>query len=402
MSTDQAGKTVDASATTLTPPDPVPAVQEQLADQMVPLSKQQTATSDEQVRQFVSEMLAFDMKSPSFEESVERISKIGNDEIARSASISNRMLQRPLSALKSGPKEGSGVGKGLIELRAVIERLDPRRQGDLLSPGKLFGIIPFGNKVLSYFRRFESAQSQINAIVEALYHGKDELLKDNAAIEQERTEMWKLMEKISQCIYLGKHIDSSLTAQLDALDISDSPRAKLLREEVLFYTRQKVTDLLTQMAVNAQGYLALDMIKRNNMELIKGVDRATTTTVSALRTAVVVAQTLTNQRLVLDQIHALRDTTGNLIESTGKMLRQNAGDIMTQASDPAIDLKKIESAFDNIYATVNMISEYRVKALGNMQATVAALSSQVEKAQTYITREQQLQDAVKSLPTTNE
>lgn len=398
MSTDQSGKTAEASALALTPPEPVPAVQEQLADQMVPLSKQQTASIDEQARQFVSEMLTFDMKSPDFEARAEHIARIGNDEIARSASISNRMLQRPVSALKNGSEEGSGVGKGLIELRAVIERLDPRRQGDLFSPRKLLGLIPFGKRFLSYFRRFESAQTQINAIVEALYRGKDELLKDNAAIELERADMWKLMEKLSQSVYLGKHIDAALSAQLDALDASDPARAKALREDVLFYIRRQVTDLLTQTAVNAQGYLALEMIKRNNAELIKGVDRATTTTVSALRTAVMVAQALTNQRLVLDQIHALRDTTGNLIESTGKMLRQNAGDIMAQASDPAVDFKKIESAFDNIYAAVGMVSDYRVKALGNMQSTVAALSAQVEKAQTYLTREQQAQAA---LPTTH-
>ena len=38
--------------------------------------------------------------------------------------------------------------------------------------------------------------------------------------------------------------------------------------------------------------LALDLVRRNNVELVKGVDRAQTTTVSALRTAVVVAQAI--------------------------------------------------------------------------------------------------------------
>ena len=62
------------------------------------------------------------------------------------------------------------------------------------------------------------------------------------------------------------------------------------------------TDLLTQMAVTVQGYLALDLVKKNNVELVKGVDRASTTTVAALRTAVTVAQAMTNQKLVLEQI----------------------------------------------------------------------------------------------------
>ena len=69
------------------------------------------------------------------------------------------------------------------------------------------------------------------------------------------------------------------------------------------------------MAVTVQGYLALDLVKKNNVELVKGVDRASTTTVAALRTAVTVAQALTNQKLVLEQITALNTTTANIIDS---------------------------------------------------------------------------------------
>eukprot|EP01036_Dinobryon_divergens_P046201 gene46201-61783_t len=121
--------------------------------------------------------------------------------------------------------------------------------------------------------------------------------------------------RVQQAVEAGK-----LDAKARELDATDPEKARVIREEMLFYSRQKVTDLLTQLAVNIQGYLALDMIRKNNLELMKGVDRATTTTVAALRTAVIVAQALSNQKLVLDQISALNATTGNLIASTSEML----------------------------------------------------------------------------------
>src|SRR6476469_2847127 len=99
---------------------------------------------------------------------------------------------------------------------------------------------------------------------------------------------------------------------------------------------------MTQLAVSVQGYLALDLIRRNNVELIKGVDRAKTTTVSALRTAVIVAQALSDQKLVLDQITALNSTTGNLIESTSQMLRQQSTAISEQAASSTVDLQKLQ------------------------------------------------------------
>ncbi|MFX9077378.1 toxic anion resistance protein, partial [Acinetobacter baumannii] len=87
-------------------------------------------------------------------------------------------------------------------------------------------------------------------------------------------------------IYVLKGLDRKLEAKAAELDATDPARAKVVREDVLFYVRQKTTDLLTQMAVNIQGYLALDLIRKTNLELVKGVQRATTTTISALRTAV--------------------------------------------------------------------------------------------------------------------
>src|SRR3546814_15572721 len=82
--------------------------------------------------------------------------------------------------------------------------------------------------------------------------------------------------------------------------------------------------------------MALDLVKKNNVELVKGVDRASTTTVSALRTAVTVAQALTNQKLVLEQITALNATTATIIDSTGEMLKNQTSRIHEQAASRTI------------------------------------------------------------------
>ena len=140
---------------------------------------------------------------------------------------------------------------------------------------------------------------------------------DNAAIDTERAGLWKTMHKLEQMIHISKSLDKQLEDKANELDATEPAKAKAIRETALFYTRQRTTDLLTQMAVTVQGYLALDLVKKNNVELVKGVDRASTTTVSALRTAVTVAQAMTNQKLVLEQISALNTTTAGMIDSTG-------------------------------------------------------------------------------------
>ena len=264
----------------------------------------------------------------------------------------------------------------------------PSKQGDLLSPHKLLGILPFGagDRLRDYFEKYRSSQHELDSIITALYHGQDELQRDNAAIEQEKVNLWTVMGRLRQYAYLAQKLDEALSARIAAVEATDPERAKVLKEDMLFSIRQKHQDLLTQLAVSVQGYLALDVIRRNNVELIKGVQRATTTTVSALRTAVIVAQALADQKLVLDQITALNTTTSNLIESTSELLHQQSGAINQQAASSTVELEKLQAAFTNIYATMDEIDTFKVAALDTMQKTVTALSTEIAKSQQYLDR----------------
>lgn len=363
-------------------PEPVSAIPAEKAAGLVPIDDGVRSQLDVKVDQYVGELVSLDANSPDFGNKVNQLANIGQKEIVALTSQSNRFLDRPTKAMDG---EGS-VGNSLIELRNVIEGLDPSRDGGLLQPRKLFGFIPFGNKLKAYFDKYASAQSHINGILTTLTRGKDGLLQDNIAIEAERRKMWEMMGKLEQMIHISKTLDTRLEHKALELDAADPNKAKAVREQALFYVRQRTTDLLTQMAVTVQGYLAMDLIKKNNVELIKGVDRASTTTIAALRTAVTVAQALASQKLVLDQITALNTTTSNMIESTSELLKTNTARIHEQAASSTIQVETLQRAFANIYATMDAVDEFKIKALANMKQTVDVLSSETEKAKGYIAR----------------
>lgn len=377
----------------LNAPDPVPVVAPEKAAGLVPLEDGQRSALDKKVDAFVDELIAQDVNSPEFGKRVDSITALGQKEIRAAAGESNRFLDRPVRAMD----QESGVGNDLLQLRQTIEDLDPSRRGSLLGPKKLFGIIPFGSKMRDYFDSYKSAQSHISTILTRLASGKDELLMDNAAIAVERQKLWAAMGRLEQMIHMSKALDAKLEDKAAELDATDPAKAKAVRETALFYVRQRTQDLLTQMAVSVQGYLALDLVKKNNVELIKGVDRASTTTVSALRTAVTVAQALTNQKLVLEQITQLNTTTANIIDGTGKMLKEQTARIHEQAASATIPLDVLQRAFQNVYDTMDSIDTFKLKALDSMKTTVNALSSEVEKSKGYIARAEGAEQA-KSLP----
>lgn len=366
----------------LTAPEPVPVVTPQKAAGLVPIDDSKKSALEEKAESFVEELTALDANSPEFGKKVDQLVNMGRREIAEAAGQSNRFLDRPVRAMD---KE-SGVGADLAELRRTIEDLDPGKKDDLFARKKIFGIIPWGSKLRDYFDSYKSSQGHIASILSHLASGKDELLKDNAAIDVERQTLWGAMGRLEQMIHVSKALDARLEAKAADIEISDPAKAKAIRETALFHTRQRTQDLLTQMAVTVQGYLALDLVKKNNVELIKGVDRASTTTVAALRTAVTVAQALVGQKLVLDQITALNTTTANIIDSTGEMLKNQTGLIHEQAASSTIPVETLQRAFQNIYVTMDQIDTFKAKALVSMKTTVETLESEVEKSKGYIAR----------------
>jgi uncharacterized protein YaaN involved in tellurite resistance len=370
---------------TLTAPPPTQAVAATSAPRMAPaVDKAALPGLDAKVDSYLDSLLAAAPRSPEFTAKATDVRTMGDDDIRRAAESSNRLLKSPVKALtEGGLAEGSKVGSTLLELRRTVEDLDP--QG-ATGPKKFLGMIPFGDKVNDYFQKYQSAESHLDAILHAMRDGQDELGKDNSALNLEKQQLWEAMGRLNQYVYVAERLDARLSAAIADLDATDPDKAKAMREDVLFYVRQKHQDLLVQLAVSIQNYLAIDIVIKNNIELIKGVDRASTTTISALRTAVIVAQALGNQKLVLTQITALNTTTSALIERTSEMLRDNSVAIQQQAASATIGLPQLQAAFANIYATMDAIDTFKVQALDNMAASIGTLETEVGKSRAYLDR----------------
>lgn len=377
--------TATAPGLILTAPPPSQAVAATTAPSLAPAVDAAALPGlDTKVDTFLTALMAVEPRSPEFAAKASDVRSMGDVDIRAAADSSNRLLKAPVRALQEGGlSEGSTVGKTLLELRRTVEDLDPKAAS---GPKKLLGMIPFGDKIEDYFRKYQSAQSHLEGILHSLRNGQDELGKDNAALNLEKQNLWDAMTRLNQYVYVSERLDARLSAAIAELEVTNPDKAKAFREDVLFYVRQKHQDLLTQLAVSIQNYLAIDIVIKNNIELIKGVDRASTTTVSALRTAVIVAQALGNQKLVLDQITALNTTTSGMIERTSEMLRDNSVAIQQQAAAATIGLPQLQAAFANIYATMDAIDTFKVEALDNMAATIGTLETEVTKSRTYLDR----------------
>lgn len=286
----------------------------------------------------------------------------------KTSSEKNSLLQVSVGALSQSGDEGGQVAKGLSELQLQLKDLDP----SVIDFAKTGWLSKLFNPLRAYFLKYQKADSVITDIVVSLDKGKTTLKNDNTTLEIEQQGLRDLTKKLQKEIQLGSFMDETIEVQLEVLKTQgeDADKIRFIMEEVLFPLRQRVMDLQQMLVVNQQGIIAFEVVIRNNKELIRGVDRAKTVTISALKIAVTVASALYNQKIVLKKIEALNQTTNDLIAGTSKMLKDQGVAIQKQAMETGVSVDTLKAAFADTLSAMESISTYKLEALPKMRERI--------------------------------
>ena len=296
------------------------------------------------------------------------IEEFGADVVKKSAD-KNSIMKTRIGELSRAGGESGAVANGLEALSRQMKDLDPSGM-DFVKKGPLGNLF---NPVRSYFNKFKAADSVIADIVESLEQGARTLRDDNTTLELEQASMRELTKQLNQKIALGQELDDYLTEQIGRQrDLhGDSEKVKFVEEEILFPLRQRMIDFNQMLAVNQNGILAMEVIRKNNYELIRSVNRAQTVTVAALNVAVTVAGALYNQKIVLEKVKVLNQATNDMIASTSRMLSTQGAEIQKQAMDSNIQVETLKEAFRETLGALDSINQYKQKALPQMKETIA-------------------------------
>lgn len=326
-------------------------------------------------KKFVSQLIAVNPENAEAGEAGKTAVETMGFSVQREAATQSQMLKQPISALSKRADDGGDVANALINLKMTVDELNPNNFD--MEPGwfgRALSKIPgVGSPLARYFTKYESAQTVIASIIQSLEQGKNQLQRDNVTLAEDQQQMRESNVKLERAIKLGQLIDQGLQYKLDREIPKEDPRHKFIGEELLFPLRQRLIDLQQQLAVSQQGVLATELIIRNNKELARGVDRAVNVTVTALQVAVTVALALANQKMVLDKISSVSQTTSDLIAGTAERLKTQGVEIHKQASTAQISMESLKKSFADIDSALKDISEFRMNALPQMASTVLEL-----------------------------
>lgn len=325
-----------------------------------------------------------DLDNPNEREAILRpIDKFGLADMNR-ANTKNEMLAVRFTDLNKKGKDADAIGDNLLDLNRQLKDLDPSKV-DFAKKGVLGNLM---NPVKRYFEKYQKAESAIADIVTSLENSKKVLENDNVTLLNEENYVREVTNKLIASVELGKKMDQSIEYQIENAELSGVDPAKIsfVREEVLFPLRQRIMDMEQMIVVNQQGIVSLNVIRRNNKELIRGVNRAKNVTVSALRTGVMLASALYDQKVVMDKINILNTTTENIIQSTSHMLREQGSEIQRQSGETMISPEVLKASFDEAIAAIDEVSVYKEAALPKMKETINLFNDLASKGQEVVDR----------------
>ncbi len=296
------------------------------------------------------------------------IEEFGTD-LVKQSSTKNSLMKKRIGELSKVGGEGGMVAKGLEDLSIQMKDLDPSGI-DFSKTGPLARLF---SPVKAYFNKYKQADTVIAEIIESLEKGAKTLKDDNTTLEIEQASMRELTRQLNEKIKLGEELDTYLTNQIENEKASngDQEKIKFVEEEILFPLRQRIIDFNQMLAVNQNGIIAMEVIRKNNYELIRSVNRAQTVTVSALNVAVTVAGALYNQKIVLEKVQLLNKTTNDMISATSRMLKTQGAEIQKQAMESNIEVETLKNAFSETLSALDSISEYKQNALPQMRQVIA-------------------------------
>jgi len=368
-------------------PETISVVSEDVARTALPLSADMQNAVEEQVDRFMQGLLSEDVQSDAFRQRLDSAFALGREEI----SIASSLMQGRLLQANFMDMEDSSAFKAIQEMRGHLDTLNPGKEGDLFQMQKFLGFIPYGNKLQTYFRKYQGAAGQLQKSMQQLYTARDDMQRDVIDIEATRVKLWDAMQKLKAAIHFAECLDSRLQQRVIALKNTDAQRAKALEQEVLFYVRQNLQDMLTQQAVCTNGYLALDVLKKTGREMMNGCSRVATTGMSALAVAQTVARATGNQIKVMDALTGINSTIENLMTETGRQLNQHTDRVGQFAQNPMIGIDKLKDMFDQTFKAMDAMDSFRSKAIEVMGQNNQIIQQQCAKAELYLDRHRQQQ-----------
>ena len=307
---------------------------------------------------------------------IDRVTTIGIQS-QRRAGAELDLLKTRMADLLTQNGSGAEISKDLVELRLVLNEINPH---ELSKPGifrKLFGFLPFIEKLPSLLKileriaiRYETVSRQVLVVETKLREGRSMLRRDNIELRKlfEQVEVQQL--PIRKSAYIGIHLIQQLSRLLRTLD---DPIEQERITNALHDVSMRVQDLRTMEEVHIQFFVSIEMTRQNNNRLAQSVDRTLSLASNMVMVGLAIQTALARQKKILEATQRTQEFLGSMIISNARAIKRYTEEIGDVYNNPVVAVEKITQAHNDLIQAMEIANQLKQRGIEFARENIAKL-----------------------------
>ena len=307
---------------------------------------------------------------------IDRVTAVGTQS-QRRAGTELDLLKARMADLLTQDGSGAEISKDLVELRLVLNEINPN---ELSKPGflrRIFGFLPFIGKFPSLLRileriaiRYETVSRQVQIVETKLREGRSMLRRDNIELRKlyEQVEVQQL--PIRKSAYMGIHLMQHLSRMLTSIE---DPLEEERFQNALHDVAMRVQDLRTMEEVHIQFFVSIEMTRQNNNRLSQSVDRTLSLASNMVMIGLAIQTALARQSKILEATQRTQEFLGNMIVSNAAAIKRHTEEIGDVYNNPIVAIEKITHAHNDLIEAMEIANKLKQQGIEFAKENIAKL-----------------------------
>jgi uncharacterized protein YaaN involved in tellurite resistance len=265
--------------------------------------------------------------------------------------------------------QSNDIAKTLVKLSTEVSNINPHKHN--LSANNFLSFIPFvGKPINKYLKKFRTASSLIDEILQNLDDGENLLRDDNTVLKHDKQRYKKAAIELQRKALIMQQVIMAIEENISHLNDSEQ---EFYVNNLLLSLQKKIRSIYEILLVTQEGFLSNDFIINTNWELIDNISNVKVVTKRALEIGVSMLVALENQKNVLEAIEKTREATNELIVGNAKRMNNQGTEIYAQAGKATISIDALKEAFVNIDEALNKINTLKAEAFKQAKEEVTQM-----------------------------
>ena len=370
----QALRTVDATELvpeTLSPPAGIPAAEIKVAEE-------------------AAQAVIAKIKDDPEDRTAARQAANTGEETQAKANQDFRLLRASLGKVMDRMKQGGGsrsIPEGLKELRLVMDQINPYPAIQQLKKAKTAGFLsrllrktPGIGKILSDIAmRYESVQTQIDAIIQSLESGSDKLLENTLEIESRYKSLKEHQQEIKLAAYQLQVVVKKLG---EAKSREQDEEKKQAFAKTITRIMRRLQNLMVTENAFAQFFVTMNTTMDNHETLRESI-RATVDLVRpVLENGLALKIAQQDEKAIAQALESTQDYLGNLLVSVADEAMNDSAQVAKVVNQPLARFQDLVKAYKILTSRLDEATQIENKMLASAQQNMAELemmTSELEK-----------------------